>query len=152
MSFLDDQKSLLSVSGNRPQLLGNDPFCLDTRNISDKLRSYDDKCICDDFLTIFREDYVGAHDGTSDSKMVYEICKKLAKLRIEWRTSSGNRLMTDTPYELYAKYISVVADLPDNATVWPLPRCNTHFSALVNPLQNKMEHDFPHVEPSWSNN
>ena len=95
----------------------------------------------DVFLTICREDYVGADDGTSDSKMVYEICKKMFKLRMEWRTSPRNRLMTDILDELYAKYISIVAGLPDNATLWPLYLFNTYFSALVTPLQDQMEHD-----------
>ena len=65
----------------------------------------------------YSEDYVGTDDGTSDSKMVYEICSKLAKLRMEWKTTSVNRLMTDTPDELYAKYISIVDGLPNDATV-----------------------------------
>ena len=60
---------------------------------------------------------------------------------MEWRTPPGDKLMIDTPDELYAKYISIVAGLPDDATVWPLPLCNTYFSALVGPLQDKMEHD-----------
>ena len=141
MSFLDDQESFASVFGNKPQLLGSDPSRLDTRDIGDKLRSYADKCMFNIFLNICREDYVGTDDGTSDSKMVYEICKKIAELRMEWRTSPGNKLLTYTPDELYAKYTSIVVGLPDNATVWLLPLCNTYFSALVGPLQDKMDLD-----------
>ena len=73
--------------------------------------------------------------------MVVEICKRLAKLRMEWRTPTGNRLMTDTPDELYAKFISTVASLPDDATIWPLLLCTTYFSALVIPLQDKMKYN-----------
>ena len=96
----------------------------------------------DVFLVIYREGYFGADDGTSDSKMVYEICKRLAKLRMEWRTISNSRLMIDAPDELYEKYIGIVPSLPDGATVWPLPLCNTYFSGLVIPLQDKMEDNY----------
>ena len=126
MSFLDDQKSLASVFGNRPQFLGSDPSRLDTRDIGDKLRLYADKCMFDVFLNIYRVDYVGTDVGTSDSKMLYEICKKLAKLRMEWRTTPGNKIVADTYDDLYAMYISIVASLPDDATVWPLLLCNTY--------------------------
>ena len=45
----------------------------------------------------------------------------MVKLRMERRTSSGNMLMIDIPDEMYANYISIVADLPNDAILWNMP-------------------------------
>ena len=68
------------------------------------------------FLHLCREDYVGTDDGTLISKMVHWICKRFAKLRMEYRSKTGNRLVIDTPDELYENFIGVVAGLTDDAT------------------------------------
>ena len=60
---------------------------------------------------------------------------------MEYRTNIGNRMITDTPDELYEKFIGIVAGLPEDAVKWTLPLCNTYFSALTIPLQDKMEDD-----------
>ena len=58
---------------------------------------------------------------------------------MEYRTKIGNRMMTDTPDELYGKIIGIVAGLPEDAT-WPLP-------ALIIPLQDRMEDENFHIPP-----
>ena len=141
MNFLNNQTSFLSVFGHNPQPFGSKPSRLETGDIGEKLRMYADKCMFDVFLAICREDYIGIDDDTSDSKMVYKICKRLTKLRMEWITNIGNCLMKNPPNELYGKFIGIMAGLTDNATVWPLPFCNTYFSALGIPLQDKNEAD-----------
>ena len=73
----------LSVFGHKPQLFGSNLSRLDVGDIGEKLRIYANKFIFDVFLTICREDYVGTDYGTSDSKMIYDIYKKLTKLRME---------------------------------------------------------------------
>ena len=93
----------------------------------------------DVFLSICREDYAGTDDGISDSKMIHEICKRLSKLRMEWRSKVGNYLMARTPDELYTEFIGIIAGLSEDARTWPLRLCNTYFSTLITPLQNKME-------------
>ena len=72
---------------------------------------------------------------------MHEICKRIVKLRMEYKSKIGNRLITDNPDELYAKFIGIVAGLPEDATGWPLSLCNTYFTALVVPLQDKMNDD-----------
>ena len=84
---------------------------------------------------------MGSTDPISESKMVHEVCKKISSLRMEYRAGNGNRLLRDTPDELYGKYISIVAGLPEDATKWSLTLCSTFFSALVPTLQDKMEED-----------
>ena len=60
---------------------------------------------------------------------------------MEYETGNNNRWTTDTPDELYGKYISVVATLPDDTTKWSLPLCDRYYSALMISLQDKMEED-----------
>ena len=79
VSFLDDQDSFLSIFGHKPQLFSISPSRLDAGGIGEKLRMYADKCMFNVFFAICREDYVGTDDGTSNYKMVYEICKRLEK-------------------------------------------------------------------------
>ena len=92
---------------------------------------YAEKFMFDVFLEICREDYVGTYDGTSNSKMIHEIYKRLSKLRMKWMSKFVNRLMKCTPDDLYAEFIGIIAGLREDATVWPLPLCNTYFSALI---------------------
>ena len=139
MTFLDYQFSFTSVFDPKPQFFGPNSSRLDTGDISEKIRVYAEKCMFDVFLTICREDYVVTDDGTSDSKMIHEICQRLSKLRMEWRSEVGNHLITCTPDELYAKFIDIIVDLPEDVTAWPLPLCNTYLSALITPLQDKIE-------------
>ena len=73
--------------------------------------------------------------------MVHEACEKVSSLCIEYRSTNGNRLTTDTQDKLYAKFISIVPGLPEDATKWLLPLCNSYFTALVIFLQDKMEDD-----------
>ena len=112
MTFLDDQVYFTSVFGQKPQLFGPNPSRLDVNDGSEKLRVYAEKYMFDIFLEIYREDYVGTDDGTSDSKIIHEIYKILSKLRIEWRSKVGNRLIKCTPDELYAEFVDDIAGLP----------------------------------------
>ena len=80
------------------------------------MRYYSDRCIFDVFLHLCWKDYVGVDDGASISKMVHEIYKKLAKVCMEYRSKTGDHLVTDTSDELYAKFTGVVAGLPKDAT------------------------------------
>lgn len=92
MSFLDDHSSFVSIFGEKVQLLGRNPSCLDMGGVGDTLRLYVKIYMFDVFLVICREDYIGTGHSTLDSNMVYEICNWLAKLRVEW--NGGLRLAT----------------------------------------------------------
>ena len=93
------------------------------------------------FLDICKEDYVGSDYSALESKMVHEICKKILSTRIENRNERNNLLTIDTLDELYAKFISIATGLPVDSTKWYLPLCNTYYSTLVAPLQDKTEED-----------
>ena len=84
----------------------------------------------DIFLEICREDYVGGDDAGSKSKLVHEVCKKIVIIEI---------FSADTPDEIYAKYISMVAGLPDDVSLWSVILCASYYSALSNNLKDKME-------------
>ena len=92
----------------------------------------------DVFFQICRDDYVGGDDAGSKGKLIHEICKSLTKLKQEYNLQ-GVGYKTDTPDELYSKYIGIVAGLPDDATIWSVNLCSTYYSALHNNLKDKME-------------
>ena len=92
--------------------------------MTDILRDYIDKCMFDMFLHICRQDYVGADDGTSISKMAHAICKRHVKLRIEYKSKTGNDFVIDNPNKLYAKFIGVLFGLSEDDTEWPLSLCS----------------------------
>ena len=84
MNFLDDQTSFSNVFGSKPILFGINPYYHDADHTGSKLRAYADKYTFDIFLDICKEDYVGLYDGGSESKMVYEICKTISSLHMEY--------------------------------------------------------------------
>ena len=45
----------------------------------------------------------------------------------------------DTPDEMYAKYISMVADLPERSSLWSIILCSSYFSAPSTNIKDKME-------------
>ena len=53
---------------------------------------------------------------------------------MDYQNKNNNHLTTDAPDDLYEKCISVVAGLPDDATKWYLPLCNTYYSVFAVPL------------------
>ena len=66
------------------------------------------------FVNVCRQDYIGADDIASESKMIHKSCKCIGKLRMEYKAKVGNRMVIDTSDELYGKFISIVAGLPDD--------------------------------------
>ena len=81
---------------------------------------------------------MGIGDARSRGKLVHEIRKLITKLRQEYN-DKGVGYKNDISDELYSKYISIVADLPDNASVWSVNLCRTYFSSLTTHLKDKME-------------
>ena len=145
MDFTDDQSSFTAIFGQKSQIYGYYPARPDQEDIKAASRDYANKCMFNVFLHICREDYVDNDGGTSTTKMVHDICKKTVKSLMEYKCRPGNRLCTDNPDELYTKLISMAAALHEDATGWPLSLCDTYFSALVEPLKDKMDDDNFHM-------
>ena len=138
MTFLDDQKEFDQIFGLNPIILGVNPITGSSSDCLKKARLYADKCMLDVFIQICRDDYVGGDDAGSKGKLIHEICKSLTRLKQEYNVR-GVGHKTDTPDELYSKYIGIVAGLPDDATIWSVNLCSTYYSALHNNLKDKME-------------
>ena len=130
MTFLDTQNVFKTIFGHDPIILDTEPVKGTPVECLTRVRTYADKCMLDIFLEICREDYVGGDDAGSKSKLVHEICKQLSLIKM----TNG-----DTPDEMYAKYISMVAGLPDDASLWSITLCSSYFSALSINLKDKME-------------
>ena len=101
--------------------------------------AYADKCMFEVFLDVCKADYVGGSFSDSEEKMIREMCKQIGKLKMGYKSSNNIRWTTDTPGELYGKFISVVAALPDDVTKWYLSVCDGYYSTLTISLQDKME-------------
>ena len=46
-----------------------------------------------------------------------------------------------TPDELFAKFLGIIAGLPDNDTQWSITLCSSYFSALTIRVKDKIEED-----------
>ena len=112
MSFLDDQVEFDKIFGANPVILGVNPVSGSSSDCLKKARLYADRCMLDVLLHICKDDYVGGNDAGSRGEMIHEICKSITKLRQDY-SMRGVGHKTDTPDELYAKYISIVAGLPE---------------------------------------
>ena len=130
-------------------ILGPNPLTGISSDYLKKARLYADKYMLDVFLHICKDDYVQRDDTVSRGKLVHEICKSITKLREEYN-ERGSGHKTDTPDELYAKYISIISGLPDDASVWSINLCSTYFSALTTNLKEKME-EFSFCIPPLNN-
>ena len=108
MSFLDAQDSFDNVFGLKPFILDTQPVRGTPVDCLSRVRNYADKCMLDIFLEICREDYVGGADAGSKNKLVHEVCTQLGLIKLS---------NADTPDDIYAKYISMVAGLPEDASL-----------------------------------
>ena len=99
---------------------------------------YANKCMLDVFLHILKQDYVGDNNTILEGKLIHKICKLITSLRYEYNERGVGR-KSNTPDELYAKYIRIVAGLPDNASLWSVRLCSTNYLALNANLRDKME-------------
>ena len=63
--------------------------------------------------------------------MIREVCKNKREIKMEYKSGTNNRWTTDTPDELYAKFISIIAALPDDATKWSMSLCDRYYSTLT---------------------
>ena len=121
MSFLDAQDLFDEMFGLKPLILDTQPVKGTPVECLSQVRTYADKCMLDIFLEMCREDYVGGDDAGSKIKLVHEVCKQLSLIKIS---------NVDTPDKIYVKYISMVAGLPDDTSLWSITLCSSYYSAL----------------------
>ena len=92
---------------------------------------YANKSMFDVFLDTCRQDYVRTISGDATTKLVHEVCKQVAAIKMGKKHSQRE---IETPDEIYAKYISLVSGLPDDADQWSITLCLSYFSCLPVPL------------------
>ena len=132
MTFLDTQNTFDGIFGKNPIILDTQPIKGTPMECLKRVCTYADKCTLDIFLVleICRENYVGGDDAGSKRKLVHEMCKQLSLVKM----NNG-----DTPGKMYSRYISMVAGLLDNASLWSITLCSSYFSALSNNPKDKIE-------------
>jgi len=138
LTFLDCQIKFMDTFGSSPFLLNQKPIGNGAAECMTCVRDYVDKCMLGVFLAICREDYVEAEDVGSKRKLVREICNLILNIEQEY-TAPGKGKVTETPDELYAQYIGIVAGLTDDVTMWLITLCSAYFSALTMNLKDKMD-------------
>ena len=89
-------------------------------------------------------DYVGS-DAIDPTLSVQEVCRKNSDLKQVY--SVNGKVFTDTPDEIFDKYISLVVNLPDNAAKWPIQLCLAYFAALTSDLASAITNDKSFVMP-----
>ena len=81
-------------------------------------------------------DYVGT-DTADTTVYVQEVYNKISQLRQVWKYGKG-RMFTDTPEDLYQKYLNHSVILQDNASSWPLQLPPTYLSLLENKFRPRI--------------
>ena len=66
------------------------------------------------FLDVYRAEYIGSYDISAKRKLVHEIRKIILELHQE-KTLPSRQTSIDTPDNLYAMYIHIVAGLLNGA-------------------------------------
>ena len=111
MTFVDTQNIFNGIFGKNPIILDTQPIKGTPVECLKRVCIYADKFILDILLEICRDDYVGGDDAGSKRKLVHDIYKQLSLIKM----NNG-----DNPDKMYARYISMVADLPYDANLWSI--------------------------------
>ena len=77
---------------------------------------------------MFRMDYVGTVNDDINF-YVQEVCSEIALLFQTWRYEKSRKI-TETPEDIYQKYLNFSVSLPFDATTWPLHFPPNFLSAL----------------------
>ena len=144
VSFLDSQNEFNLTFGIEPVMLPEKPNDYDSLATSRILQTYTEKCKFDIFMHLCRLDYVGS-DKIDPTLSVQEVCRKISDLKQVY--SVNGKVFTDTPDDIFDKYISLVVNLPDNAAKWPIQLCSAYFAALTSDLASAMTDDKLFVMP-----
>ena len=136
LTFLDSQMEFDSVFGKSPQILPSNPLQNDVHSIKKILLPYSDLCKLDIFMNLCMLNYVGT--TTIDPSLnVQEVCRKISSLRQQY-TVRGRGVTTDTPDELFDKFLVLCVSLPDDASTWSIQLCSSYLSALTKDLAENM--------------
>ena len=138
LTFLDSQADFDSTFGINPRLLPTNPSNIDSSHLQRNLRQFSDRCKLDIFLHLCMLDYVGS-DSIDISLNVQEVCRKISSLC--QRYTVRGKIVTDTPDELFDKFLVLSVSLPDDATTWPIQLCSTYLSALNSDLAEHVTTD-----------
>ena len=131
ISFLDNQNEFKQTFGLGPVILPEKLTINDNLSTRRILQNYADKCKFDICMYLCMLDYVG-EDKIDPTLNVQEVCRRISDLK--QKMSDNERVYTDTPDELFDKYISHAVNLPNDAAKWPIQLCSTYLSALTSEL------------------
>ena len=136
--FLDDNSKFHDTFGSDPILYNGNPVTGDKYEVENGLTAHLDKCRLDVFMCLCEQNYVGASDIDKSLSLV-ELGHALSKLKQEYR--DNNRIVIDTPDELFDRFTAIATCLPDDASNWPTTLCTTYYSALTKDLIDSMADD-----------
>lgn len=136
LTFLDSQQNFNSIFGKKPVILPSNPNRSDLSSTRQELQNYCDMCKLDIYIYICGQDYVGS-DTVDSALNIQEISRKITSLKQTWKDKSG-KIRTDSPDDLFNKFLQVSYSLPDNVQEWPLQLCTSFYSALSPELSEKM--------------
>ena len=133
--FLDDDSKFEDTFGSNPILYNGRPVTGDRYEVENGLTAHLDKCRLDVFMCLCEQNYVGATNIDKSLSLV-ELGHALSKLKQEYK--DNNRIVIDTPDELFDKFTAIATCLPDDASNWPTTLCTTYYSALTKDLIDSM--------------
>ena len=133
LNFFNAQSDFDQIFGTQPRIYHDFENDKDARNANHTITQFIDNCLLDIFIVVCRIYYVGTNNY-GITFCVQEVCINIALLCQTWRYYKVRKL-TETPKDLYQKYLNFSVSFPFNATAWPLQLPPTFISALYEKLR-----------------
>ena len=118
LNFFNTQSAFNQIFGIQPKIYHDFENNGDARYAKRVITRFIDECCLDIFIAVCRMYYIVTNNDDINF-YVQEVCNDIALLRHTCRYKKG-RKMTETPEDLYQKYLNFLVSLPFNASDCPL--------------------------------
>ena len=135
MTFFDSQALFHECFGENPTLYST-VYQQSPWDDTDSLTKFIDLCRFDIFMNGCQIHYIGSEDVSRES-YVREVCNNLAELTQVHKDDRG-REVTDTPEELFQKFVRLAVNLPDDTTTWTIQLPSQFLTALDSKIKDKI--------------
>ena len=77
-----------------------------------------------------------------------KVCREMSALHQEWR-DNHEKLIMDTPEELFFKFLALASILPNYAEGWPIQLPSTYYTVLSSTISDRIMSSDDYKQPSW---
>jgi len=146
LKFLDNQNEFDAIFGKNPVLLPSNPTSSNNTTTAKLLLDFSDQCRLDVYMYACRKFYVGTAKVDKHTSIM-EVYREISSLCQEYRDNHG-KMITNTPEELFTKFLALSGSLPDCARGWLIQLCSTYYTSLSNTITDRMMSNATYTSPS----